>query len=74
MDLAEIDDALAEVEKAGVKLQIGFNRRFDKSFRRVHEIVASGEIGRPAFCASPIVTRISRRWNSCVSRVACSWT
>jgi myo-inositol 2-dehydrogenase / D-chiro-inositol 1-dehydrogenase len=47
LDLAEIDEALAEVEKAGVKLQVGFNRRFDKSFRRVHEIVASGEIGRP---------------------------
>ncbi len=47
LDLAEIDDALAEVERAGVKLQIGFNRRFDKSFRQVHEIVASGEIGRP---------------------------
>ena len=47
LDLAEIDEALAEVEKAGVKLQVGFNRRFDKSFQRVHEIVASGEIGRP---------------------------
>ena len=47
LDLAEIDEALAVVEKAGVKLQVGFNRRFDKSFRRVHEIVASGEIGRP---------------------------
>jgi myo-inositol 2-dehydrogenase / D-chiro-inositol 1-dehydrogenase len=47
LDLADIDDALAEVEKAGVKLQVGFNRRFDKSYQRVHEIVASGEIGRP---------------------------
>ncbi len=47
MDLGEIDGALAAAEKAGVKLQVGFNRRFDKSFRRVREIVASGEIGRP---------------------------
>ncbi len=47
LDLASIDEALAAVEKAGVKLQVGFNRRFDQSFRRVHEIVASGEIGRP---------------------------
>jgi myo-inositol 2-dehydrogenase/D-chiro-inositol 1-dehydrogenase len=47
LDLAEIDKALTEVEKAGVKLQVGFNRRFDKSFQHVHEIVASGEIGRP---------------------------
>jgi myo-inositol 2-dehydrogenase/D-chiro-inositol 1-dehydrogenase len=47
MDLGEIDEALAAVDKAGVKLQVGFNRRFDKSYQRVHEIVASGEIGRP---------------------------
>ncbi|RPI24865.1 MAG: inositol 2-dehydrogenase [Chloroflexota bacterium] len=47
LDLKDIDDALAAVEKAGVKMQVGFNRRFDKSFQRVREIVASGEIGRP---------------------------
>ncbi len=47
LDLESIDDALAVVDKAGVKLQVGFNRRFDRSFRRVREIVASGEIGRP---------------------------
>jgi len=28
-----------------VKLQIGFNRRFDANFREVHELVASGKIG-----------------------------
>ncbi len=47
LNLADIDEALAAVEKAGVKLQVGFNRRFDKSFQHVHEIVTSGEIGRP---------------------------
>ncbi len=47
LDLAANDDALAAVGSAGVKLQVGFNRRFDRSFRRVHEIVASGAIGRP---------------------------
>jgi myo-inositol 2-dehydrogenase / D-chiro-inositol 1-dehydrogenase len=47
LELAKIDEALAAVEKAGVKLQVGFNRRFDKSFRHVREIVASGQIGRP---------------------------
>jgi myo-inositol 2-dehydrogenase / D-chiro-inositol 1-dehydrogenase len=55
LDLADIDDALAEVEKAGVKLQVGFNRRFDKSYQKVHEIVASGEIGRP--CILKITNR-----------------
>ncbi len=47
LELDKIDEALEAVEKAGVKLQIGFNRRFDKSFQKVHDIVASGEIGRP---------------------------
>ncbi len=45
LDLDEIDQALAAVDQAGVKLQIGFNRRFDHNFRRVREAVASGEIG-----------------------------
>ncbi len=46
-DLARIDRALAAVEKAGVKLQIGFNRRFDPNFRRIHQAVVAGQIGRP---------------------------
>ncbi|MGA2570083.1 MAG: inositol 2-dehydrogenase [Terracidiphilus sp.] len=45
--LAKIDEALAAVEKAGVKLQIGFNRRFDSNFARVRKAVESGEIGQP---------------------------
>ena len=47
LELDKIDEALEAVEKAGVKLQVGFNRRFDKSFQQVRQIVASGEIGRP---------------------------
>jgi myo-inositol 2-dehydrogenase/D-chiro-inositol 1-dehydrogenase len=46
-DLGRIDRALAAVEEAGVKLQIGFNRRFDPNFRRVRELVADGKIGEP---------------------------
>jgi len=46
-DLKKIDRALEAVEKAGVKLQIGFNRRFDPSFKRVRDAVAAGEIGEP---------------------------
>jgi myo-inositol 2-dehydrogenase/D-chiro-inositol 1-dehydrogenase len=45
--LANIDRALDVVERAGVKLQIGFNRRFDPNFARVRAAVASGEIGAP---------------------------
>lgn len=47
LDLATIDRALAAVEVAGVKLQVGFNRRFDPSFRRVRDLVASGDLGTP---------------------------
>ncbi len=47
LDLRSIDDALTAVSATGVKLQVGFNRRFDRSFRRVREAVASGQIGRP---------------------------
>jgi len=46
--LREIDCALAAVAKAGVKLQIGFNRRFDPNFARVRHAVTSGEIGKPS--------------------------
>mgnify|MGYP001449041864 CR=1 FL=1 len=37
--------ALEAAESAGVKLQIGFNRRFDHNFRRVRELVSEGKIG-----------------------------
>ncbi len=47
LDLDRIDRALAAVDAAGVKLQIGFNRRFDPNFRRAQELVASGAIGEP---------------------------
>ncbi len=46
-DLTRIRAALAAVEKAKVKLQIGFNRRFDPSFARVRELVAAGAVGQP---------------------------
>ena len=45
--LAKIDTALAAVRQAGVKLQIGFNRRFDSNFARVRAAVVGGEIGAP---------------------------
>jgi myo-inositol 2-dehydrogenase/D-chiro-inositol 1-dehydrogenase len=55
LELEKIDEALAEVKKAGVKLQVGFNRRFDKSLQKVKAIVDSGEIGRP--CIMRITNR-----------------
>jgi myo-inositol 2-dehydrogenase/D-chiro-inositol 1-dehydrogenase len=47
LSVEKVRRALAAVEKAGVKLQVGFNRRFDHNFRRVHELVKSGALGDP---------------------------
>jgi myo-inositol 2-dehydrogenase/D-chiro-inositol 1-dehydrogenase len=46
-DLARIDQALTSAKNAGVRLQIGFNRRFDPNFRKVRELVMAGKIGKP---------------------------
>ena len=48
LDLATTDRALAAVRAAGVRLQIGFQRRFDPDFARVRALVRAGELGRPA--------------------------
>ncbi len=45
LNLARIDGALEAVEKARVKLQIGFNRRFDANYARVRQAIQTGEIG-----------------------------
>lgn len=38
-------EAFESVKKAGVKLQIGFNRRYDKNFSKVKKLVETKEIG-----------------------------
>jgi len=47
LDPEIIRNALAEVDKSGVKLQVGFNRRFDPNFAAVQQQVASGALGDP---------------------------
>ncbi|GAB4112233.1 MAG: inositol 2-dehydrogenase [Candidatus Caldatribacteriota bacterium] len=47
LDLNKIDQAIEIVKKSGVKLWVGFNRRFDPSFRKAKELVAKGTIGIP---------------------------
>lgn len=39
--------ALQIAEEAGVLLQVGFNRRMDPSFRKLKQLVQSGELGSP---------------------------
>jgi myo-inositol 2-dehydrogenase/D-chiro-inositol 1-dehydrogenase len=47
LTVAKVKKALAAVAKAGVILQVGFNRRFDHNFRRVRDLVIQGAIGDP---------------------------
>ncbi|TXK80334.1 inositol 2-dehydrogenase [Paenibacillus sp. N3.4] len=47
MDIRQTQEALKAVADAGVKLQIGFNRRFDHNFKRVRELVQNGTVGEP---------------------------
>ena len=47
LELGEVDRALAEVRRAGVTFQIGFNRRFDPAHASVRDAVAAGTIGEP---------------------------
>ncbi len=47
LDLGEIDKALAAIDKSGVKLQVGFNRRFHPNFKQIRDLVMNGDIGTP---------------------------
>ncbi len=44
-NIEKIKQALNSVKAAGVKMQIGFNRRFDHNFKKIREVVESGKIG-----------------------------
>jgi len=44
-DLGKIEEVLKAVKEAGVKYQVGFNRRFDRNFKKVRETVREGKIG-----------------------------
>ena len=46
-DVSIIKKALSEVQKANVKLQVGFVRRFDHNHKKVRDVVASGRLGKP---------------------------
>jgi myo-inositol 2-dehydrogenase/D-chiro-inositol 1-dehydrogenase len=45
--LEAIDELLGIVDAAGVRFQVGFNRRFDPTFMRVREHVENGNVGTP---------------------------
>ena len=45
LSAARVRDCLLAVERAGVPLMVGFNRRFDPSFAALQHRLAAGEIG-----------------------------
>lgn len=45
LDLKKTIEALKVVEETGVKLQIGFNRRFDHNFRKIKKLIEDGKLG-----------------------------
>jgi len=44
LDLAAIDGVLSEVRRAGILVQVGFQRRFDAGYRAAHDAVAAGAL------------------------------
>jgi len=46
LNIDKIKEALKVVDESGVKFQLGFNRRFDHNFRKVHDLIKEGRIGK----------------------------
>lgn len=55
LSLEKIEKTIDQVKRCGVKFQVGFNRRFDSNFSKIHELIKSGKIGEPQ------ILRISSR-------------
>ena len=47
LSVDKIKESLLEVENNNVKLMVGFNRRFDPNFKKVHDMVENNKIGDP---------------------------
>ena len=45
LELAPLDELIDEVERAGILVQIGFQRRFDAGYRAARDAVAEGALG-----------------------------
>lgn len=45
LSVEKVEAVIQAAKDAGVKLQIGFNRRFDHNFRKVRELIQNGVIG-----------------------------
>ncbi len=48
-DLTSAKKVLNALERTNVKVQVAFNRRFDHNYKKIHDVVTSGQIGKPHF-------------------------
>ncbi len=46
LELAVLDEAIADVERAGTLVQVGFQRRFDTGYLAARAAIAGGSLGR----------------------------
>jgi myo-inositol 2-dehydrogenase/D-chiro-inositol 1-dehydrogenase len=46
LDLAPLDDLIADVERAGTLVQVGFQRRFDAGYLAARRAITGGSLGR----------------------------
>lgn len=46
LDMAKVEQCWSEIRDLDATVMIGFNRRFDPSFRAVHDRMSAGEIGK----------------------------
>ncbi|MEM9143105.1 MAG: inositol 2-dehydrogenase, partial [Bacteroidota bacterium] len=47
LSLERVLEVLEVVRETGIKLMLGFNRRFDKEFRKIRELVSNDAVGAP---------------------------
>jgi myo-inositol 2-dehydrogenase/D-chiro-inositol 1-dehydrogenase len=47
LSLERVQEVLEIVKASGVKLMLGFNRRFDPEFKKIRQLVENGSVGEP---------------------------
>ncbi|WP_242119585.1 inositol 2-dehydrogenase [Aestuariivivens sediminicola] len=47
LSLSRVNQVIKTINETNVKLMLGFNRRFDKEFKKVQQLVKNGAIGQP---------------------------
>jgi len=71
-DVKRVEEVLAEVKKAGVSFQVGFNRRFDPNFAKAKKAILDGDVGQVHIIK--ITSRDPQAPPLSYVPVECSWT